>query len=59
MGRERNKSQMKEQDKTTGKDLSKMEIRYMPDREFKIIIIKILTSFEKKVKNISENLKMR
>lgn len=34
-------SQMKDQDKTTAKELN------MPDEEFKIMVIKILTGFEK------------
>jgi len=31
----------------------------MPDREFKVMIIKILTGHEKRVKDISETLKKR
>jgi len=31
----------------------------MPDREFKVMIIKILTGLEKRVKDISETLKKR
>ena len=44
--RQKNMSQMKEQDKITARDLSKRESSNMPDREFKIIIIKILTELE-------------
>ena len=40
-------SQMKEQDKIRARDLSKMEISNMPYRKFKVMIIKILTGFEK------------
>ena len=47
---------MKEQDKIRARDLSKMEISNMPSRKFKVLIIKILTGFEKKVENISETL---
>ena len=36
-------SQMKEQDKTTARDLSKTEMGNTSDREFKVMIIKILT----------------
>ena len=39
-------SQMKEQDNFTARDLSKMKISNMPDREFKVMVIKILTGFE-------------
>ena len=38
---------MKEQDKTTARDLSKVDISNMFDREFKIIVIRILTGLEK------------
>ena len=36
-------SQMKEENKTITRDLSEMDITNMPDREFKVKIIKILT----------------
>lgn len=38
---------MKEQDKIIARDLSKTEISNVPDREFKVIIIKILPGLEK------------
>jgi len=47
---------MKEEDKTTARDLSETDINNMPDREFKVMVIKILTGFEKRVENISETL---
>ena len=47
---------MKEQDKITARDLSKMEVSNIPDREFKLMIIKILTGLEKGVQDISETL---
>ena len=46
-------SQMKEQGKITAIDMNKMEIRNMPDREFKVMVIKILTRFEKRVLDLS------
>lgn len=46
---------MKEQDKATA-DLSEIDIINMPDREFKIMITKILTRLEKRV-DIGETLK--
>ena len=36
-------SQMKEQDKTIAKELNEIEISNMPNKEFKVIIIKMLT----------------
>ena len=49
-------SQMKEQDNFTARDLSKMKISNMPDREFKVMVIKILTGLEKRVAYLSETL---
>ena len=46
-------SQMKEQDNTTARDLSEMVISSMPDREFKVMVIKILTGLEKRMEDIS------
>lgn len=43
MRRQKNMSQMKEQDQTTVRDLSKTERSNMLDREFIAMIIKILT----------------
>ena len=43
MRRQRNMSPMKEQEKTTAKELNNRKISNMPDSEFKIIFIKILT----------------
>ena len=42
-------SQMKEQDKITTKELNETEINNMPDREFKVMVIKVLTGLEKRV----------
>ena len=42
MRRQRNMSQMKEQDKTSEKDLNEMEISNPPDKEFKVMVIKML-----------------
>ena len=49
-------SQKKEKNKIAARDLSEMEIHNMPDREFKVMIIKIFTGLEKRVKDISETL---
>ena len=47
---------MKEQNKTTARDLNEAEITNMPDREFKVMMIKTFTGLEKRVKDISKNL---
>ena len=57
MRRLKNMYQMKEQDKIKARQLNKMEINNMLDREFKVIVIKILTGLEKRVKGIGESLK--
>ena len=43
--------------KITARDLSETEISNMPNKEFKVRIIKILTKIEKRVKYISKTLK--
>ena len=47
-------SQVKEQDKITIRNLSKTEMSNMPDREFKVMFIKIYTGFQKRVEDISD-----
>ena len=49
MRRQINMPQMKDQDKITARDLNEMEIINMSDREFKVMVIKILTRLEKRV----------
>ena len=49
-------SQMKEQDKTTARELNEMEINNMPDREFKVMVIKIFSGLEKRAEDLSETL---
>ena len=43
MWRQRNITQMKEQNKTPGKELSQMEIANLSDAEFKTLVIRMLT----------------
>ena len=40
MRKQRNISQMKEQDQTTARDQSEIGTSYTPDREFEVMIIK-------------------
>ena len=49
MRRQRNMAQMKEQIKTLGKELHKMEVSNLSDAEFKTLVIRML-------KELSENL---
>ena len=39
---------MKEQDRISDKELNKIEISNLPEKEFKIMIIKMITELEKK-----------
>ena len=50
-------SQMKEQDKTMVKSLNETEISDMPDKEFKVMVIEILTRLDKRVEVLSESFK--
>ena len=55
MRRQRNLSQMKEQDKATARDLSESKISNWPDPGFKATII-MLPGLEKSMNNIRETL---
>ena len=46
---------MKEQDKASGKELNEMEISNLPDKEFKVIVIKMLTELGRRKDELSEN----
>ena len=48
---------MKEQDKASGKELNEMEISNLPDKEFKVIVIKMLTKLRRIMDEHSENFK--
>ena len=50
MRRQRYFLQRKEQNQTTARHISRMDISNMPNREFKVMIIKILTVLEKGVR---------
>ena len=55
MRRQRNKSQMKEQDKTPEKELHEMETSNLPDAEFKTLVIMMLNELRRGVDELSEN----
>ena len=46
MGRHRNRPQMKEQENSPEEELNKMEASNLSDREFRVIIIRILNSIK-------------
>ena len=47
---------MEEKDKITARDLNEMDISNMPEREFKVMIIKIFTGLEKGLEDLSKAL---
>ena len=53
--RQRNIFQMKEQDKNLQKELNKKEISNLPDKEFKVIVIKMLMELGRRMVEFSEN----
>lgn len=46
---------MKEQDNTSGRELKEIEGSKLPDKEFRVIIMKMLTKFRKRMDEHSEN----
>ena len=55
MMRQRNMFQMKKQDKTWNKELSEVEISNLPNKEFKVMIIKMLNKLRRRMDEHSEN----
>ena len=51
-------SQMKEQNKTPGKELNKMETSNLPDAEFKTLVIRMFNDLSKNFNKRIGNLKM-
>ena len=47
---------MKEQNKTTGKELNEMEIKNLPDAKFKTMVISMLKEPSEKLKNVKNNI---
>ena len=50
---------MKEQDKTHSREPHEIVKSNMPDKEFKVMVIKILTGLEKRVDDLNETLKKK
>ena len=46
--------QMKEQDKTPEKQLNEVEIGDLPEKEFRIMIVKMIYDFGKRTENMQE-----
>lgn len=59
MGRQRNIFQRKKQDKTSEKDPSEIEISNLPDKEFKVMVIKMLTKTREEWMNTVRTVRQR
>ena len=52
MGRQRNRPQIKEQENSPEEELDEMEASNLSDREFRVMIIRILNSMKKDIETI-------
>ena len=59
MGRQRNIFQMKKQAKTLEEDPSEIEISNLPDKEFKVMVIKMLTKTREEWMNTVRTVRKR
>ena len=59
MSRQKNMSQMKEQNKTPEKELNKIETINLPEAEFKTLVIRMLSELRERVEGLSENFNKR
>ena len=56
MKRERNTTPMKEQTRNTEVQVNKEEIGKLPEKEFRIIIVKMIKNFENKIEKMQESI---
>jgi len=54
MKRQRNTMQMKEQSRSTEVQISEEEIGELPEKEFRIMIVKIIRNLENKMERMQE-----
>ena len=55
MKRQRNTAQMKEQTRNTEVQINKEEIGILPEKEFRIMIVKMIKNLENKMEKIQES----
>ena len=55
MGRKRNRPQMKEQDSSPKEELDEMGASNLSNREFRVMIIRILNSMKKDIETIKKD----
>ena len=58
MRQQRNVFQMKEQDKTPEEELSEVKIGYLPEKEFRVMIAKMIKELRRKMDAQSEKLEV-
>ena len=56
MKRQRNTTQMKEQTRNTEVQINEEEIGKLPEKQFRIMIVKIMKNFENKREKIQESI---
>ena len=56
MKRQRNTTQMKEQTRNTEVQINEEEIGKLPEKEFRIMIVKMIKNLEKKMEKIQESI---
>ena len=55
MRRQRDMFQIREQDKSSEQELNETERNNLPDKEYKLIVIKVLTDLGRRIDECSEN----
>ena len=56
MKRERNATQMKEQTRNTDVQINKEEIGKLPEKEFRIMVVKMIKNLENKMEEIQKSI---
>ena len=57
MKRQRNNKQMKEQTRNTEVQVNEEEIGKLPEKEFRIMVVKMIKNFENKMEKMKESIK--
>ena len=57
MKRHRNTTQMKEQTRNTEVQINEEEIGKLPEKEFRIMVVKMIKNFENKMEKMKESIK--
>ena len=57
MKRQRNTTQMKDQTRNTEVQINEEEVGKLPEKEFRIMIVKMIKNFENKMEKMQESIK--